>query len=286
MNKDEALGDLALQIRRDSIRMIRHAGSGHLGGAMGAAELFALLYGEVLKHRPEEPDWKERDRVILSNGHICAAWYSVLARTGYLPLEELATHRRINSRLQGHPSRSKLPLLVDNSSGPLGQGPSVANGIALSARMDGRTSRVYSIVGDGEIAEGQAWEAFMSAGHFRLSNLTMIVLANGLQIDGEVEKVRGLEPLTDKLASFRWEVQEVNGHDVTSLRAAFQKASSAEKPTAVVARVAMAKGYAPWENDAKWHGSCPSEEEATAALAALGMAKTYEDFPLNERRAS
>lgn len=286
MNNDEALLDLALQIRRDSIRMIRHAGSGHLGGAMGAAEIFAILYSEVLRHRPEEPDWKDRDRVILSNGHICAAWYSVLARTGYLPLKELATHRRINSRLQGHPSRSKLPLLVDNSSGPLGQGPSIANGIALSARMDERASRVYSIVGDGEIAEGQAWEAFMSAGHFRLSNITMIVLANGLQIDGEVETVRGLEPLPEKLASFRWEVREVNGHDVNALRAAFDAATRAEKPTAVVARVAMAKGYEPWENDAKWHGSCPSEEEAQAALTALGRAKGHEDFPLKARGAS
>ena len=277
-----ALADLARQIRRDSIRMIAGNKSGHPGGALGAAEIIAVLYGAVLRHDPTRPDDPDRDRFVLSNGHICAAFYSALSRTGYLEPAELATFRRIDSRLQGHPARQDLPGLVETSTGPLGQGVSVANGLAMAARLDGRASRVYCLVGDGELQEGQVWEALMSAAHHGLGNVTLIVSCNGLQIDGEVAHVKGLAPLADKLRSFGWRVDEIDGHDlqaVLDVLLAGARAVDPRRPRAVIARTTMGKGVPFMENLAAWHGKVPSLEQAREALAAIGESDGYRDFP-------
>ncbi len=270
---------LATQIRRDSVRMITHAGSGHVGGALGVAEIMAVLYGRVLAYRTDEPEWIDRDRIFLSNGHICAAWYSVLARVGLLPIDELASHRRLGSRLQGHPARVKMPGLVESSSGPLGQGLSVAHGLALALRLDESPARVFCILGDGEIAEGIVWEAAMSAGHYGTTNLTAVVLANGIQIDGDVEEIKNLEPLTAKFESFGWHTIEVDGHDPSEVEAALSDQDN-DRPTMVIARVEMAKGVPEWEGLAKWHGTPVSKEEATHALEAIGPAAGYADFSI------
>jgi transketolase len=275
------MNELARQIRRDTIRMIAHAGSGHVGGALGAADILAVLYRDVMKYRPDEPTWPDRDRLILSNGHICAAWYSVLARTGHIPPSELGTHRKFGSRLQGHPARAKLGSLVETSSGPLGQGLSVANGIALSMRADKRTSRVFCILGDGELAEGQVWEAAMTAGHYSLSNVLAVVLANGLQIDGATNDVKRQEPMANRFRAFGWDVVEVDGHDEGALKEALQGSEAGtDMPRAVIARVRMAAGVSAWEDQAKWHGTTPDEEAVTTALAEIGPADGYEDFPV------
>ena len=192
------LQEMARQIRRDTIRMVAHAGSGHPGGALGAADIFSVLYGHSMSHDPSRPAWADRDRIVLSNGHICAAWYSVLSLCGYLERDELATFRILGSRLQGHPAREKLPELVETSSGPLGQGVPVANGIALAKRLDAQRGRVYCIVGDGELHEGIVWESAMTAAHYGLSNVTLIVSDTGLQIDGPVSRVKNMEPIEAK----------------------------------------------------------------------------------------
>jgi transketolase len=280
-----ALEGLARQIRRDSIRMIAGTGSGHPGGALGAAELIAALYGAVLRHDPRRPDDPDRDRFVLSNGHICAAFYSALCRTGYLEPAELATFRKLDSRLQGHPARVDLPDLVETSSGPLGQGLSVANGLALAARLDGRNSRMYCLVGDGELQEGQIWEALMAAAHHRLGNLTLLISDNGLQIDGEVEHVKRIAPLPDKLRAFGWRVDEIDGHDLQAILevlAGASGAAAAGRPHAVIAHTVMGKGVPFMENLAKWHGTVPSLDEARRALEAIGPSDGYLDFPLQE----
>ena len=283
--------DMATQIRRDVIRMIVGVGSGHPGGALGAAEIFALLYGGVLRVRLANLKDPHRDRFVLSNGHICAAYYSALSLAGFLPREELHTFRRLNSRLQGHPARVKLPDLVETSSGPLGQGFSVANGIALALKLDGSRGQVYCLVGDGEMQEGQVWEAIMTASHHRLGNLTLIVSYNGLQIDGEVQKVENLMPLKAKVESFGWECVETDGHDVASLYRALapsvkNRRVNDEKPRAVIAHTIMGKGVPFMENKAVWHGSCPTSAQAEEALLAIGKAKGFEDYPVLPSRAS
>lgn len=280
-----ALADLARQIRRDTIRMIAANKSGHPGGALGAAEIIATLYGAVMRHDPARPDAPERDRFVLSNGHVCAAFYSALSRTGYLEPTELATFRKIGSRLQGHPARKDLPGLVETSSGPLGQGVSVANGLALAARLDGRTSRVYCLVGDGELQEGQIWEALMSAAHHGLGNVTLIVSYNGLQIDGEVARVKDLAPLSDKLRSFGWLVEEVDGHDLKALLDVLsgdEHRQDLRRPRAIIARTVMGKGVPFMEDLAAWHGKVPSLDQAREALTAIGESRAYHDFPLQE----
>lgn len=270
---------MARQIRRDSIRMIAHAGSGHPGGALGAADIFAVLYGSVLKQDPKRPDWPDRDRFVLSNGHTCAAWYSALSLAGYLSREELSTFRLLGSRLQGHPAREKMPGIVETSSGPLGQGLPVADGLALAKRLNHEQGRIYCLVGDGELHEGIVWEAVMSAAHFRLSNLTLIVSDNGLQIDGEVAKVKNIEPLVPRFESFGWNAMRVDGHDIPGLVRAFGSTSDS-KPSVVVAMTVMGKGARFMENDAIWHGKCPSREEAARALQEIGAADNYDDFSI------
>lgn len=282
--------DMATQIRRDVIRMIVGVGSGHPGGALGAAEIFALLYGGVLRVDPRNLKDPHRDRFVLSNGHICAAFYSALSLSGFLPREELNTFRRLNSRLQGHPARVKLPDLVETSSGPLGQGFSVANGIALALKLDGSRGRVYCLVGDGEMQEGQVWEAIMTAAQHKLGNLTLIVSYNGLQIDGEVQRVKNLQPLKAKFESFGWECVETDGHDIPSLHSAFTSpsagsAANLEVPQAVIAYTVMGKGVPFMENKAVWHGSCPTPAQAEEALLVIGKARGFEDYPALSNQA-
>ena len=259
--------------------MIVNAGSGHPGGALGAAEIFAALYGAVMSHDPARPEWPDRDRFVLSNGHICAAWYSVLSLCGYLDRAELATFRIMGSRLQGHPAREKLPGIVETSSGPLGQGLSVANGLALAKRLNGEKGRVYCLVGDGELQEGMVWEAAMTAAHRGLATVTLVVTDNGLQIDGAVSRIKNLEPLAPRFASFGWNALTVDGHDLPKLLEAFASVSPTA-PTAIVAKTVMSKGISFMENVAVWHGKCPSKEEAARALEEIGRADAFQDFAL------
>lgn len=280
LNKTE-IELLARQIRRDTIRMISHAGSGHPGGALGATELFAVLYGRTMRHGVDLLEDLNRDRLVLSNGHICAAWYSTLARFGYLLLEELAGLRRIGTRLQGHPSRVKLPGIVDNSSGPLGQGVPVAKGIAQANKQLGSSGHVFCIVGDGEMQEGIVWESLLSAAQHRVDNLTLIVSYNGLQIDGEVSTIKNIQPLADKFRAFGWHTFEVDGHDIDALTDVLRIENiKSGVPRAVVANTVMGKGVSFMENLAKWHGSCPSPDEVVAGLEEIGVAAGYDDFPI------
>jgi transketolase len=275
----EKLRDLALQIRRDTIRMISDVGSGHPGGALGIADIMAALYGHVMHHNPKKPKDPDRDRLVLSNGHICAAYYSALSLFGYIPRAELATFRRINSRLQGHPARVKLPDLVETSSGPLGQGFSVANGIALANRLDKSSGRVYCIVGDGEMQEGQVWEALMTSAQHKIANLTLIVSYNRLQIDGEVAQIKNLMPLATRLESFGWKTIDADGHDMKSVVEALIAAEkTTDRPSAIIARTVMGKGAPFMEDKAMWHGTCPSKDQTEEALKILGKAKTYTDY--------
>jgi len=257
------------QIRRDVIIQAVVAGSGHVGGALGAAELLAALYFRVLRHDPAAPEWPERDRFILSNGHLSAGLYSVLARTGYFPPEELLTFRRLGSRLQGHPSRVDLPG-IETSAGPLGQGLSVANGMALGLRLRRSSARVYCLVGDGEIQEGQIWEAAMTAAHYGLNHVCMIVSDNGLQIDGRTSDVMRVDPIAPRFRAFGWHVEEIDGHDLNTVERAFGRFHRAtERPTAIIASTVMGKGVSFMEGKAKWHGTPPSRDEAVRALREL-----------------
>jgi transketolase len=273
------LESIARQIRRDSIRMVKQAGSGHPGGAMGAAEIFAVLYGGVLDHDSATRAVDGPDRFILSNGHICAGWYSALTLAGFFPREELTTHRKMGARLQGHPSRHKFPDVVETSSGPLGQGLSVASGIALGKRMRGEAGTVYCLSGDGEIQEGMIWETALTAAHKKLANLCFIVADNDVQIDGPTSEVKRVRPIGDKFTAFGWHVIETDGHDVAALLTAFDAAKAeTRRPTCIVATTTMAKGVGFMENDPKWHGACPTDDEYERALNELGRAGDLEDF--------
>lgn len=274
------LEQIARRIRRDVIQMIAVSRSGHIGGALGIAELMAVLYFEQMRHSPANPDWEERDRFLLSNGHVCAALYSALARSGYFPAEELLTFRKINSRLQGHPSlHDRLPG-IETASGPLGQGLSIANGVALGLRQRGLDANVYCLVGDGELQEGQIWEAAMTSAHYRLNHLALIVNWNELQIDGNVRDVKNLEPVADKLAAFGWNVLDIDGHDIAQIREALEtfKRRETDRPCAIIARTVMAKGVPFMEHQAIWHGKVPSREEAIRALEAVGPSEAFSDL--------
>jgi len=263
------LARAAGQIRRDVIIQTAVAASGHPGGALGVAELLAALYFRVLRHDPAAPDWPARDRFVLSNGHLCAGLYSALARTGYFPPEELLTFRRLGSRLQGHPSRVDLPG-IETSGGPLGQGLSVANGMAFGLRLGRSPARVYCLVGDGELQEGQIWEAAMTAAHYGLDHVCMIVNDNGLQIDGRTSVVKRVDPIAPRLRAFGWHVEEIDGHDLDAIeRACGRFHRTTERPTAIVAITVMGKGVSFMEGDAKWHGTPPSRDEAVRALREL-----------------
>ena len=270
--KIEFLKTKARDIRVSIIEMLVEAGSGHTAGALGMADIFAYLYFVGLKHDPKKPDWEERDRLILSNGHICPVLYSAMAHSGYFPIEELQTLRKLGSRLQGHPHREWLPF-VETSSGPLGSGLSQACGMALADKIDsGDVSkrRIYCAMSDGELQEGNSWEAIMLAGKYKLHNLVSVVDYNNIQIEGYVENVMPLAPLAEKWRSFNWHVVEIDGHDFRAIDNAFELAKTVfEKPTVILARTIPGKGVDFMEYDFHWHGTPPNAEQAKKALEQL-----------------
>jgi transketolase len=266
----EQLTEKSREMRIAILKMLSEAGSGHPGGSLSSIDILTVLYFKILKHDPQNPSWPERDRFILSKGHVCPALYAVLAGCGYFEEKELATLRKYGSILQGHPYLFKTPGL-EISSGSLGQGLSVAVGNALGARMDGAGYRVYCLMGDGETQEGQIWEAAMSAGHYRLDNLCGIVDFNGLQIDGKVEEVMNINPYREKWAAFGWNVIESDGHDIQGIENSFTEAATVKgKPTVIIARTVKGKGVSFMENAPGWHGVAPNKQQLEAALAELG----------------
>lgn len=262
------LEELALRVRLDVLEMIRNAGSGHPGGSFSAVEILVQLYWNVLRIRPEEPDWSGRDRFILSKGHACPALYSVLARRGYFDPGELSTLRKLGSRLQGHPDMHSLPGL-DASTGSLGHGLSVSCGIAHGIRLDRLPARVYCLLGDGELQEGSVWEAAMSASHYSLSHLTAIVDRNGVQLDGTVSGVMEIEPLVDKWLAFGWDVIVAEGHSFMSLEKAFQHCSETQFPSVIIANTVKGRGVSFMEGEFEWHGKCPDDRQYEAAVREL-----------------
>ena len=268
---EEKLKDLELkanQIRQLIIEMLVEAKSGHSGGPLGMADIFAAFYFHILKHDPKNPNMENRDRLILSNGHICPVQYATLALAGYFPIEELKTLRKINSRLQGHPHRGSLPGL-ETTSGPLGEGLSEAIGIALAGKLDNKNYRVYCLTSDGEHEEGNTWEAVMFAAKNKL-NLIQVIDRNYIQIDGRTEDIMPLDPLKTKYESFNWNAIEIDGNDIKSFIEAIQKAKLVlDKPTIIIAKTVPGKGVSFMENDYHWHGKPPNKEEAEKALIEL-----------------
>ncbi len=257
-------------IRRHVIRMTRAAGSGHPGGSLSSADLFAALFFKEMNHRPTDPTWEDRDRFVLSKGHAAPAYYAALAEAGYFPTDELLTLRKLGSRLQGHPSRGRLPG-IEMSTGSLGQGLSVANGMALAGKLDRRAYRVYCICGDGEMESGQIWEAAMLGAHYELDNVTAFVDRNKLQIDGPTEKIMSIEPLPEKWKAFGWHTLEIDGHDMRQILDACDKAKETKgRPTMIIAHTVKGKGVSFMENALSFHGKAPNDEEMKKALKELG----------------
>ena len=266
------LKDRARRIRIDILKMLHGSGSGHTGGSLSAADILTALYFFKLKYDPKNPTWKDRDYFILSKGHAAPVLYTTLAHAGFLPTSELCTLRKLGSRLQGHPDSKYLPG-VEIYTGSLGQGLSVACGIALSQKLDKAPNRVYAVLGEGELQEGQVWEAAMTAAHYKLDNLCVLVDNNGLQIDGPVAKVMGVEPIADKWRSFGWDVQDIDGHDMAQIVAALDKAETVKgKPTAVVCRTVKGKGSKCFEGKVEFHGATPNADELATALKELDEA--------------
>ena len=267
----------ANDIRISIIEMLVEAKSGHTAGPLGMADVFTLFYFHILKHDPKNPAWEERDRVVLSNGHICPVLYATMAHAGYFPVEELKTLRKFGTRLQGHPHREYLPYM-ETSSGPLGTGLSQAVGMALADKIDGSTSLttgkkdrfIYCFMSDGELDEGNTWEAVMLAGKHKLRNVIAIIDRNNIQIEGVTEDVMPLEPLQSKWRSFNWHVIEVSGHDFRSLNEVIEEAQIIyEKPTVIIAHTIPGKGVSFMEREYKWHGKPPSKEEGEKAIKEL-----------------
>jgi transketolase len=264
------LQEKARLLRVEIVKALHKSQSGHTGGSLSAIDMVAALYFHTMKHNPADPSWPERDRFVLCKGHAAPALYVALAEAGYFPKEDLMTLRRLGSHLQGHPDSKQTPG-VEVCTGSLGQGLSMANGMALGLRLDGSASRVYALLGDGELQEGQVWEAAMAAGHYKLDNLCALVDVNRLQIDGEVAKVMDVEPVTDKFRAFGWNVIDIDGHDMGAIVAALGQAAGATgKPTAIVARTVKGKGVSFFENKASYHGVAPSDEELPKAMECLG----------------
>jgi transketolase len=260
---------IAKRLRRHIITMTGKAGSGHPGGSLSAADIVTTLYFRVLRHKPQDPQWPDRDRFVLSKGHAAPLLYAVLAECGYFPVEELATLRQLDSRLQGHTDRTVTPG-VEMSAGALGQGLSFGIGIALAGRLNSQDYRVYVLLGDGECDEGQVWEAAMSAAHFKVDNLTAIVDNNGQQIDGWNRDVMNLEPFNKKWQAFGWHVIEVDGHNFTQLIDAFEQAKLVKgQPTVIIAHTIKGKGVSFMENNPDFHGRAPNAEQVEIALKEL-----------------
>lgn len=259
----------ALELREWIIRSLASAGSGHPGGSLSAIDILTTLYYQEMDISVENYDQKDRDHFILSKGHAAPALYTVLADKGFFPKEELLDLRKFGCHLQGHPDRNKTKG-VDSSSGSLGQGLSIANGLALAQRLDGIQKKVYILIGDGELQEGQVWEAAMTAAHYKLSNVIAFVDNNGLQIDGTNDEVMGVKDIGQKFAAFNWNVLTADGHDFDSLTAAIKEAKAQEKgPTVIVCQTTKGKGISFMEDQVGWHGKAPSSEEAEKALAEL-----------------
>jgi len=269
---DEKLKELeekANAIRETIVEMLVEAGSGHTAGPLGMADIFTALYFHVLNHNPANPEWEERDRLILSNGHIVPVRYAAMAHAGYFPLEEVMTLRKFGSRLQGHPERERLPGL-ETTSGPLGSGLSQAAGYAYGARMDKKKFRVYCLMSDGEQDAGNTWEGALFAGKYKLENLTAVIDRNNIQIDGNTETIMPLEPLSDKYRAFGWHVLEINGNSIREFVDAVEEAKAIfEKPTLIVAYTIPGKGVKEIEGDYLWHGKPPSAEEGKKFLREL-----------------
>lgn len=263
----------ALALRELIIKELVAAGSGHTAGPLGMADVLTAMYFHILRHDPKNPAWEERDRLVLSNGHIVPVQYAVMAMAGYFPIDELYTLRKINSRLQGHPHRTALPGL-ETTSGPLGSGLSQAAGIALSAKMDNKAFRVYCLTSDGEHEEGNTWEAMMFAGKNKLSNLTQIIDRNRIQIDGDTEDIMPLEPFKAKYEAFNWAVVEIDGNDIQAIVDAVRSAETiTDKPTLILANTVPGKGVSFMENDYTWHGKPPTAEQGQQALEELEKIK-------------
>lgn len=264
-----ALEKISKKIRRDIIDEVYAAKSGHPGGSLSCADILTVLYFNQMNINPADPNAEGRDRLVLSKGHCAPALYAALCEKGYFDKEKLKTLRKIDSLLQGHPDMNKVPG-VDMSSGSLGQGLSVANGMALNSKMGNMGYRVYCILGDGEIEEGQVWEAAMTASKYKLDNLCVVVDNNNLQIDGTIEDVKGLTHIEEKFESFGFNVITVNGNKISDLIKAFDKAKTKKgKPTAIVAITTKGKGISFMENKAEWHGKAPNEDEYTKAISEL-----------------
>ncbi|OGY38984.1 MAG: transketolase [Candidatus Brennerbacteria bacterium RIFOXYB1_FULL_41_13] len=267
------LQQLAIDVRADIIKMLVDVGSGHSAGALGLVEVLLALYFKVLKHDPKNPQWSDRDRFVVSNGHTCPGLYAVMARAGYFSREELFTLRNFGSRLQGHPHRESLPGL-ETTSGPLGSGLAQACGMALASKLDNKKYDVFCLMSDGEFDEGNTWEALMFAAKYKLNNLTAIIDRNNIQIDGFTENVMPLEPLKEKLEAFNWHVLEVDGHNIEAIVDACNEARSIfEKPVMIIAHTIPGKGVDFMEFDYKWHGLPPNTGEAIEALKELRTLK-------------
>ncbi len=260
-------------IREDIIKMLTEAGSGHSAGPLGMADVFTALYFEVLNHDPKNPDWADRDRLFLSNGHIVPVRYATMAEAGYFPKAELQTLRKLGSRLQGHPERTRLPGM-ESTSGPLGEGLGQAAGAALALKLDDHKAHIYCAMGDGELDEGNVWESVMFAGARRLNNLTVIIDRNNIQIDGFTEDVMPLEPLAMKWQAFNWHVIEVDGHNIEQVVAACEQAKAIfERPTVIIAHTIPGKGVDFMENDYTWHGAPPNLADHEGAPPKANQAK-------------
>ncbi|MBI5287273.1 MAG: transketolase [Deltaproteobacteria bacterium] len=266
----ENLKRWAKQIRFDILMMLNMARSGHLGGSLSAADVVTALYFYKMSHNPKDPRWADRDRFVLSKGHAAPVQYAALARTGYIPLKELTTLRRLSSLLQGHPST--ITPGVEVVTGSLGQGLSMANGMALALRLDRKPGRVYVLLGDGEVQEGQIWEAAMSSSHYRLDNLCAILDYNGFQIDGAVTDIMNILPLKEKWQAFGWNVLEIDGHNMEEIVSALDEAETVKgRPTMIIAKTIKGKGASIFEGKYQYHGVAPTDEELKKALNEMGV---------------
>lgn len=268
-SSDIGLESIAKAIRRDIVTMIARAGSGHPGGSLSEVEILVALYNRVLRHRPQDPEWSDRDRFILSKGHGAPGLYAVLAHAGYFPREWLFSLRKLGAPLQGHTDKRFLPIL-EASTGSLGQGLSIGLGMALAARLDGSPRRIYVLIGDGESQEGQVWEAAASAAKYGVDNLCGITDCNGFQLDGSLEEIMPMEPLAEKWRAFGWKVLEIDGHSFPEILKAFEEAESTKgRPTMILARTVKGKGVSFMEHNNEFHGRAPTPEELEKALAEL-----------------
>ena len=266
---DEELPVVAKRLRRRIVTMIGKAGSGHPGGSLSSVEIVTVLFWQVMHHKPQDPQWPDRDRFILSKGHAAPVLYAALAECGYFPVEVLDTLRKLDSILQGHADRTHTPG-VEMSSGSLGQGLSFAVGTALAGRLDGKTYRVYALLSDGECDEGQVWEAAMAGGHYKLDNLTAIVDNNGIQLSGFNKDIMNMDPLVDKFRAFNWNTLEIDGHDFDQVLDAVGKSGEHKgQPTAIIAHTVKGKGVSFMENNVDFHGKAPNAEQLEAALKEL-----------------